>query len=332
MPPFATWIRLLRGVFSDVFYCLSIAGLPTLKAIWNKPSLIFNPRQLSQTFMAKVWEPFGDGIDQNSRQEKEDLILPWATGVIFEIGAAHGHLAKYLDKYRVTAYVALEPNELMHERLRNKASESGFKEEDGTFLLIPSGAEEVEKIEHVLQEWALKWRRDGKDGRVVDSLVSILTFCSLPPCPTSSWPVRSSTPPADTIRGLQTRILRPGGQLLFYEHVRSSIPAIARAQDFLSPVWRSVFDGCTIGVDSVRAVWEAGFDEGEFTSGAKTNGSVDERMKSGYGLWTEKDGVRFWEPIDEKEGGWAEMRVWGNKGEDPESLFWHQSGRCVKRH
>ena len=87
MLPFATWIRLLRGVFSDVFYCLSFAGLPTLKAVWNKPSLIFKPRQLSQAFMAKVWEPFGDGIDQNSRQEKEDLILPWATGVVFEIGA-----------------------------------------------------------------------------------------------------------------------------------------------------------------------------------------------------------------------------------------------------
>ena len=37
--------------------------------------------------MSNVWIPFGVGIDENSRQQKEDLIRPWANGVVLEIGA-----------------------------------------------------------------------------------------------------------------------------------------------------------------------------------------------------------------------------------------------------
>jgi hypothetical protein len=40
-------------------------------------------------------------------------------------------------------------------------------------------------------------------------------------------------------------VLRPGGQLLFLEHVRSSSAELAAWQDRLDPVWRVVACGCS---------------------------------------------------------------------------------------
>ena len=223
----------------------------------------------------------------------------------------------------MTAYIALEPNEHMHERLREKARESGFEEADGSLLILSCGMEDVDQIGDILDDWARRWGREVKDGKTVDTILSILTLCSVPARPSTSTKHSSaahSTPPAETIRALQTRVLRPGGQLLFYEHVRSPIPTIARAQDIVAPIWRLFFDGCTIGVDAVRASWEAGFEKPD----------TDPREMNSL-LWSEDDrGVRSWR-VESGENGWAEMFTWGNKGEQPESLFWHQSGRCRKR-
>jgi ubiquinone/menaquinone biosynthesis C-methylase UbiE len=40
------------------------------------------------------------------------------------------------------------------------------------------------------------------------------------------------------------RVLRPGGQLLFLEHVRANSPRLARWQDRLSGPWRRFGHGC----------------------------------------------------------------------------------------
>ena len=54
------------------------------------------------------------------------------------------------------------------------------------------------------------------------------------------------------------RVLRPGGQLLFIEHVRSDDPRLARRQDRMNPVNRLVVC-CDCNRPTLTSIQEAGF-------------------------------------------------------------------------
>jgi hypothetical protein len=211
------------GLTSDLRAAFCVATLPTLKAICREPSLIIRPTALSRTFMAVVWDVFAAPTDKSARPTKLALISPHARGAVLDIGAGHGHSVDYFDRRTVTAYIALEPNARMHPAIRTRATKAGFKEADGTLLIIGGGAEDTLGIRKQI---------DGA-GLQVDTMLSILTLCSVPD-------------PQTTIARLVSDLLVPGGQLLFYEHVLSPRADVAWWQRFWSPVWRTVFDGCCL--------------------------------------------------------------------------------------
>ncbi len=198
----------------------------------------------------------------------------------------------------------------MHGTLRKKAREAGFVEEEGTFLLVGLPAEDVAGVIRALDDWATAYKEQHRralsmspGGQMqVDTLVSILTLCSIPS-------------PTRTLRALVRDVLAPGGQLLFFEHVRSPRADVAWWQDALAPVWRHFFDGCVIGLDGVGVIREAGWARPDCVLSSF----------SGDGEEAERE-ARVW-----GEDGWASMEVWVKDGEEEESMFWHQAGRCVKR-
>jgi ubiquinone/menaquinone biosynthesis C-methylase UbiE len=55
------------------------------------------------------------------------------------------------------------------------------------------------------------------------------------------------------------RVLRPGGELRFYEHVRSRRSGFARYQDAVSVVWPRVFGGCLPNRHTLAAIEHNGF-------------------------------------------------------------------------
>ena len=59
------------------------------------------------------------------------------------------------------------------------------------------------------------------------------------------------------------RVLKPGGQFLFLEHVRSNDPGLARWQDRLEKPWRFLGDGCHCNRDTESAIRAAGFELGD---------------------------------------------------------------------
>ncbi len=56
------------------------------------------------------------------------------------------------------------------------------------------------------------------------------------------------------------RVLRPGGALRLFEHVRSDTPWKARLQSWANPAWGVVADGCRLDRVTHRAFIERGFE------------------------------------------------------------------------
>lgn len=55
------------------------------------------------------------------------------------------------------------------------------------------------------------------------------------------------------------RVLQPGGQLRFLEHVRAKTSGWQRFQDFMTPLWKRVGAGCHPNRETVAAIERAGF-------------------------------------------------------------------------
>ncbi|KAJ3013632.1 hypothetical protein NUW54_g1536 [Trametes sanguinea] len=117
------------GLLVDLRFAIRAAFLPTLSAIYNV---------------------FGNGVDENARPVKQSLIPGNAYGVVLDLGAGHGHTLFYLDPSKVTKYVALEPNQLMHGEIRTLAASKGYTEGNGNLLILPYGAEEISLITSAL--------------------------------------------------------------------------------------------------------------------------------------------------------------------------------------
>lgn len=78
----------------------------------------------------------------------------------------------------------------------------------------------------------------------VDVVVSSLVLCSV-------------TEPAAVLAEV-LRVLKPGGLLLFYEHVRSAHRVLAAAEDLLTPLWSRLAGGCHPNRDTAASIEEAG--------------------------------------------------------------------------
>ena len=105
--------------------------------------------------------------------------------------------------------------------------------------------------------------------------------------------------PPETIYHLVRDILRSGGMLLVFEHVLNPRKDVRWWQKVWAPIWAILFDGCRMDRDT------------------------DVILKS-LGLGTGTDSGK-------KENAWKDWNIWGREGEAEESLFWHFSGRFVKK-
>jgi ubiquinone/menaquinone biosynthesis C-methylase UbiE len=79
----------------------------------------------------------------------------------------------------------------------------------------------------------------------VDTVVSTLVLCTVPD-------------PDAALREI-TRVLRPGGQLLFIEHVRSSSRLVATYQDVMVRPWRAFAGGCVCNRTTLELLRTNGF-------------------------------------------------------------------------
>jgi hypothetical protein len=75
------------SILWDMFAAFRFGMFPTLHDVLHSPGLLLSPRELRRVFMAHLWVPFSQGIDENSKTIKEALITPNAHGTVLDIGA-----------------------------------------------------------------------------------------------------------------------------------------------------------------------------------------------------------------------------------------------------
>jgi SAM-dependent methyltransferase len=155
---------------------------------------------------AALYDPFFWLAERAGLAARRRALLGQAEGRVLEIGAGTGlNLRHYADEVEL---VLSEPDEAMADRLRDRVVARG---RPATVVL--AGAD------------ALPFA----DG-AFDAVVSTLVLCTVPD-------------PEAALREIH-RVLRPGGRLLFIEHVRSGSPRWARWQDRLNRPWRAFAEGC----------------------------------------------------------------------------------------
>jgi len=220
---------LALGLLNDLREVLQCALPPTLLALWHTPALVFSPVTISRLFMAHVWNAAGNAIDEGGRDTKMNLLPGNAYGVVLDLGAGHGHTVNYLDREKVSKYIALEPNTLMHPEIRKLANAKDFTESDGSLLILSCGAEDTYSVLAAM---------GGPNS--ADTLISILSLCTIPE-------------PERSLGGLVRYVLKPGGSLLFYEHVLSPRDDVAWWQRFWTPLQKLGFGGCRL--DRPTHVW-----------------------------------------------------------------------------
>ncbi len=153
-------------------------------------------------------------------RDRRRRLLADAHGLVLDLGSGTGaNLPHYPPHARV---VAVEPDPYMLRRLRRAWSRAKARvhlvQARGEVLPFPAGR--------------------------FDLVVTTLVLCSVSDLHACLREVR--------------RVLRPGGRLLFCEHVRASSSFWACVQDALTPVWKRVAGGCHPNRDTLQALERAG--------------------------------------------------------------------------
>ena len=173
-------------------------------------------------FFAAGYDRFMSGAEKHGLAERREKLLGQAHGRVLEIGGGTGLNLPYYGP-GVEEVVFTEPEEPMARRLEKKLPGHSLKT---TVVRAPA-----EKLPF--------------DDGTFDTVVSTLVLCTVD----------------DPTRSLQEahRVLKPGGRLLFLEHVRSDNPKSAKWQDRLNGIQKRFACGCNCNRDTLASIKAHGF-------------------------------------------------------------------------
>jgi SAM-dependent methyltransferase len=209
-----------------MFRAMRVRRPPPIVASVTTDTLQLDPVANSRTWprvFAAIYDPsLWIGERAGMRRHRQDL-LTRARGRTLEIGGGTGlNLPHYPDD--LDDLVLAEPDPSMRERLESAVHRSEHKAR-----VIDAHAEQL-----------------PFDDISVDTVVSTLVLCTV-------------NAPDLALREIE-RVLRPDGQLLFIEHVRSDSATHARWQDRLARPWQRFAEGCRCNRATLELMDACGFE------------------------------------------------------------------------
>lgn len=128
---------------------------------------------------------------------ERETVLPslvsQAYGTVLEVGPGSGSQLSRLDVSKITKVFGVEPTLDLHGELRASVKQAGLTD---MYTIVPTGVDDTQQL-----------RNYGVEKESIDTLLVIQVLCCVPQ-------------PEKTVRELY-ELLKPGGQLIVYEHVKS---------------------------------------------------------------------------------------------------------------
>ena len=178
--------------------------------------------QVRHPLFARMYARMADQFEAKGGADHRREMLAGVSGRVIEVGAGTGlNFGHYPDT--ATEVVAVEPEAY----LRAKA-EAAAERASVDVRVVPGTADAL-----------------PADDESFDVAVASLVLCSVPDQAHALAEIR--------------RVLRPGGELRFYEHIRSHHPKFARRQRRVDIIWPRVGGGCHASRATDEAIEQAGF-------------------------------------------------------------------------
>lgn len=178
--------------------------------------------QVKHPLFARLYDRLAPKLEAEGAAEHRRELLDGLQGRVIEVGAGSGiNFSHYPET--VTEVVAVEPEPYLRGRAREAASAAPVRVDvrDGLADRLPA-----------------------EDG-AFDAAIASLVLCSVPDQAAALGEVH--------------RVLKPGGELRFYEHVLAKAPRLARLQRAVGRVWPFFAGGCHPDRETGRAIERAGF-------------------------------------------------------------------------
>jgi SAM-dependent methyltransferase len=172
---------------------------------------------------ARIYDPFLWLAEHRGLRTLRGVVLADARGLTLEIGSGTGLNLPHYPR-SLDRLVLAEPDAAMRARLEHR---------------LPD-VEQPASVSDAAAE-----RLPFADG-TVDTVVSTLVLCTV-------------DDPRLALREI-ARVLAPGGQLLFIEHVRAGSRARARWQDRMEAPWCAFAGGCRCNRPTLTLMAECGFE------------------------------------------------------------------------
>lgn len=176
---------------------------------------------------ASAWDRVIVPLEGKNDKRARERVVSGVRGRTLELGFGVGTNWKYLPEQ--TEYVGIEPDPYMLRRARRHAQKEG----------------------RVIELHQVRAEELPFDDDSFDTVFETLTFCTI----------------ADVRRALAQvqRVLRPGGEFRFWEHVRPTGKKTGKVFDVATPAWSKVGGGCQLNRDTEAAIRNAGFEIKELT-------------------------------------------------------------------